>query len=61
MTLFDFIAILILAVSAVIGFVRGAAREVMTVLAFNSSYYRKLSKTYLEAPDAGEEVHARSA
>jgi membrane protein required for colicin V production len=33
-TLFDFIAILILAVSAVIGFVRGATREVMTVLAF---------------------------
>ena len=34
MTLFDFIAILILAVSALIGFVRGATREVMTVLAF---------------------------
>jgi membrane protein required for colicin V production len=33
-TLFDFIAILILAVSATIGFVRGATREVMTVLAF---------------------------
>jgi membrane protein required for colicin V production len=33
-TLFDFIAVLILAVSAVIGFVRGATREVMTVLAF---------------------------
>jgi membrane protein required for colicin V production len=33
-TLFDFIAILILAVSAVIGFVRGGTREVMTVLAF---------------------------
>jgi membrane protein required for colicin V production len=33
-TLFDFIAVLILAVSAIIGFVRGATREVMTVLAF---------------------------
>lgn len=34
MTLFDFIAILILGVSAFVGFVRGATREVMTVLAF---------------------------
>ena len=34
MTLFDFIAILILAVSGIVGFVRGATREVMTVLAF---------------------------
>lgn len=34
MTLFDFIAVLILLVSAVVGFVRGATREVMTVLAF---------------------------
>jgi membrane protein required for colicin V production len=33
-TLFDFIAVLILAVSAIIGFVRGGTREVMTVLAF---------------------------
>lgn len=34
MTLFDLIAVLILAVSALIGFVRGASREVMTVFAF---------------------------
>jgi membrane protein required for colicin V production len=34
MTLFDLIAILILGLSALIGFVRGATREVMTVLAF---------------------------
>ncbi len=34
MTLFDFIALLILVVSAIIGFVRGATREVLTVLAF---------------------------
>ena len=41
--------------------VSGLLGVLMTVLAFNSSYYRKLSKTYLEAPDAGEEVHARSS
>ncbi len=34
MTLFDIIAVLILVVSAVMGFVRGAAREVFTVAAF---------------------------
>jgi membrane protein required for colicin V production len=34
MTLFDFIALLILGVSALVGFVRGATREVVTVLAF---------------------------
>lgn len=34
MTLFDFIVVLILAVSALVGFVRGATREVVTVLAF---------------------------
>lgn len=40
--------------------VSGALGVLMTVLAFNSGYYRKLSRTYLEAPDAGEEVHART-
>ena len=34
MTLFDLIAVLILVLSGVIGFVRGATRELMTVLAF---------------------------
>lgn len=34
MTLFDLIAILILGVSALVGFVRGATREMMTVVAF---------------------------
>ena len=34
MTLFDFIAVLVLLSSASVGFVRGATREVMTVLAF---------------------------
>lgn len=34
MTLFDLLAIGILAISVIIGFVRGGAREVMTVLAF---------------------------
>lgn len=34
MTLFDLIAVLILGVSALVGFVRGATREMMTVLAF---------------------------
>lgn len=34
MTPFDFIAVLVLAVSALVGFIRGATREVMTVLAF---------------------------
>jgi membrane protein required for colicin V production len=34
MTLFDLIAVLILGVSALVGFTRGAAREMMTVVAF---------------------------
>ena len=34
MTLFDFIVVLVLIVSGLIGFIRGAAREVVTVLAF---------------------------
>jgi membrane protein required for colicin V production len=33
-TAFDFVAILILGVSALVGFVRGATRELMTVIAF---------------------------
>lgn len=40
--------------------VSGLLGVLLTVLAFNSRYYRDLSKTYLEAPDAGEEVHART-
>lgn len=34
MTLFDLMAVLILGVSALVGFVRGATREMMTVVAF---------------------------
>ena len=34
MTLFDLIALSVILVSAGIGFVRGAVREVMTILAF---------------------------
>lgn len=41
--------------------VSGLLGVLLTVLAFNSRYYRALSKTYLEAPDAGEEVHARTS
>ena len=34
MTLFDFLAVLVILVSGAVGFIRGAAREVLTVLAF---------------------------
>ena len=34
MTQFDYIVIAILAISGIVGFIRGAAREVVTVLAF---------------------------
>jgi membrane protein required for colicin V production len=56
-TLFDFIAIGILLVSGLIGFVRGAAREVITVAAFVLAVVLALVALRLSGPIARHAIH----
>ena len=57
MTLVDIIAVLILGVSAFIGFVRGATREVMTVLAFVLAALLAVFALRLTGPLARHMIH----
>jgi len=56
-TLFDFIALLILGVSTVVGLVRGALREVTTVAAFVLAVFASLLTLRYTAPLARAAVH----
>jgi len=55
--MFDLIVLLILAVSAVIGFVRGAVREVVTVVAFVLSILIAIFLLRLTAPPFRHVIH----
>ncbi len=57
MTLFDIIALLILGVSTVVGLVRGALREVTTVVAFVIAVFAALLALRFTAPMARAAVH----
>ena len=57
MTLFDIIALLILGVSTVVGLVRGALREVTTVVAFVVAVFIALMALRFTAPLARAAVH----
>ncbi|HEY2659664.1 MAG TPA: CvpA family protein [Caulobacteraceae bacterium] len=57
MTLFDIIALLILGVSAVVGLVRGALREVTTVVAFVVAVFVALLTLRFTGPLARAAVH----
>ena len=57
MTLFDIIALLILGVSCVVGLVRGALREVTTVVAFVVAVFVALLSLRFTAPLARAAVH----
>jgi membrane protein required for colicin V production len=56
-TLFDFIAAVILLVSGVVGFVRGAAREVLTVVAFILAVVVAVLGLRFTGPIAREAIH----
>lgn len=55
--MFDLIVILILAVSGLVGFVRGAAREVVTVVAFVLSVIIAIFALRLTGPLARDAIH----
>lgn len=55
--MFDLIVILILAVSALIGFVRGATREVVTVVAFVAAVLIAIFALRMTAPLARAAIH----
>ncbi len=57
MTLFDVIAVLILLVSAVIGFVRGALREISTVFAFVLAILVAIFALRFTSPLARHAIH----
>ncbi|MEJ0067132.1 MAG: CvpA family protein [Caulobacteraceae bacterium] len=57
MTLFDFIAVIILLVSGVVGFARGATREVMTVLAFVLAVVIAVFSLHYTGPIARRAIH----
>ena len=57
MTLFDFIALLILGVSTLVGLFRGALREVTTVVAFVGAVFVALLALRFTAPMARAAVH----
>ncbi len=57
MTLFDFIALVILGVSTLVGLVRGALREVTTVVAFVGAVFVALFSLRFTAPLARAAVH----
>ena len=57
MTLFDIIALSILGVSALIGFARGALREVTTVVAFVLAAFAAVYGLHFLGPMARREVH----
>lgn len=57
MTLFDFIAIFILLISGVVGFVRGAIREVSTVLAFIFAVMVAVLGLRFTGPFARQAIH----
>ena len=57
MTLFDIIALSILGVSALVGFARGALREVTTVVAFILAAFAAVFGLHFLGPMARREVH----
>ena len=57
MTLFDFIAILIILVSCVVGFIRGAAREVIAVVAFVAAVAVAVLALHFSGPIARRAIH----
>ena len=57
MTLFDFIAILIILVSCVVGFIRGAAREVIAVIAFVVAVAVAVLALHVSGPIARRAIH----
>ncbi|QUD88832.1 CvpA family protein [Phenylobacterium montanum] len=57
MTLFDFIALVILGVSTLVGLIRGALREVTTVVAFVGAVFIALFALRFTAPMAKAAIH----
>lgn len=57
MTLFDLITVLILAASGAIGFARGAAREVITVISFIIAVAFSVFSLRVSAPIARHSIH----
>ncbi len=57
MTLFDLLAVLILLVSGIVGFVRGAAREVITVVAFILAVVVAVFGLRISGPIARHAIH----
>ncbi len=57
MTLFDFIVVLVLLVSGAIGFMRGAAREIVTVLAFIIAVVVAVVGLRISGPLARHAIH----
>ena len=57
MTLFDLIVVLVLLVSGVVGFMRGAAREVVTVLAFIAAVVIAVIGLRVSGPIARHAIH----
>jgi membrane protein required for colicin V production len=57
MTFFDIIAALVLIVSAIVGFVRGATKELMTVLAFLGAAIVSVAALRFTAPLARQAIH----
>ncbi len=57
MTVFDVIALLILAASAAIGFVRGGSSEIVTVIAFILAVVLAILGLRISAPIAGRLIH----
>ena len=57
MTLFDFIAILIILVSCVVGFIRGAAREVISIIALVVAVALAVLSLHFSGPIARHAIH----
>ena len=57
MTLFDFLAVLVILVSGAVGFIRGAAREVLTVLAFVIAVAIAVFGLRISGPFARHAIH----
>ncbi len=57
MTLFDLLAILVILVSGAVGFIRGAAREVLTVLAFVIAVAIAVFGLRISGPIARHAIH----